>query len=108
MSAPWVGLLKDGAWLKHAANANRMAELLSQRLANIPNVRQLYPRQANSVFVELPQHVIKGLKDEGWLFYTFIGTGGCRLMCSWDTQAADVERLAASIAKTRINSQLPQ
>ncbi|HLP78861.1 MAG TPA: threonine aldolase, partial [Candidatus Paceibacterota bacterium] len=27
----------------------------------------------------------------GWLFYTFIAQGGCRLMCTWDTTEADVD-----------------
>src|SRR5437588_6174554 len=28
LSAPWLGMLKDGAWLKHAGHANAMAHLL--------------------------------------------------------------------------------
>ena len=28
---------------------------------------------------------------------TFIGAGGCRFMCSWDTQAEDVELLIADL-----------
>ncbi len=100
MSAPWVGMLQTGAWLTYANNANQMAELLSGLLSKIPGVRQLYPRQANSVFVELPTTVIDELRRDGWLFYTFIGTGGCRLMCAWDTQACDVQELAAAIARS--------
>src|SRR5208283_3343075 len=26
LSAPWLGLLRDGAWLRHAAHANQMAQ----------------------------------------------------------------------------------
>lgn len=29
--------------------------------------------------------MIKALHEKGWHFYTFIGQGGARLMCSWDT-----------------------
>ncbi|MGV3483296.1 MAG: threonine aldolase family protein [Planctomycetaceae bacterium] len=99
MSAPWVGMLQHGAWLKHASHANQMADLLSRLLSDIPGVRQIYPRQANSVFVELGPASIDALRAEGWLFYTFIGTGGCRLMCAWDTQVSDVQQLAAAIAR---------
>jgi threonine aldolase len=98
MSAPWVGMLQDGAWLRYAKHANDMAALLDELLSAVPGVRRLYPRQANSVFVELPQYVINGLRADGWQFYTFIGTGGCRLMCAWDTQPEDVRQLADSIA----------
>jgi threonine aldolase len=97
MSAPWVGLLQDGAWLRHACHANEMATLLEESLRDVPGVRQLYPTEANSVFIEMPPELIKNLRQAGWNFYTFIGTGGCRLMCAWDTQRQDVEQLVDAI-----------
>ena len=92
LSAPWVGMLKDGAWLKHAAHANQMASLLHDLIAPIPGVKLLFPCQANSVFVDLPKPVIQHLWSIGWMFYNFIGEGGCRLMCSWDTSEDDVHQ----------------
>ena len=97
ISAPWVGMLKDGVWLKHAAHANAMAALLEEKIRALPEVKFLFPRQANAVFAELPRRAIDGLKAKGWKFYTFIGQGGCRLMCAWDTQPADVEAFAADL-----------
>jgi len=97
LSAPWLHMLRDGAWLRHAAQANRMAELLENRLRGMHGVRLVFPRQANAVFVGLPPETIAGLRADGWLFYTFIGAGGCRFMCSWDTRPEDVEALAAAI-----------
>ncbi|MCI0535781.1 MAG: low specificity L-threonine aldolase [Verrucomicrobiales bacterium] len=91
LAAPWVGLLQDGAWLRHAAHANEMAQLLYGFVKDLAGVKILFPRQANSVFVELPSHVINGLRERGWMFYTFIGKGGCRFMCSWDTTPQDVQ-----------------
>ena len=97
LSAPWVGLLTDGAWLRHATHANAMAALLEERIRDLPGVRLLFPRQANGVFAELPPHAIATLRAKGWLFYTFIGAGGCRFMCSWDIQPSDVEALAEDL-----------
>lgn len=34
---------------------------------------------------------------KGWMFYNFIGQGGCRLMCSWDTTESDVDSLLADL-----------
>jgi len=99
MSAPWVGMLQDGAWLRHAAHANAMAALLQESLREIPEVRLLFPRQANAVFAELPPYVIVALRQAGWKFYTFIGQGGCRLMCAWDTTEADVKNFAADLKR---------
>jgi threonine aldolase len=97
ISAPWVGMLKDGVWLRHAAHANQMAACLEAKLRPLPQVKILFPRQANAVFAELPQTVIDGLRAKGWKFYTFIGQGGCRFMCAWDTATADIEQFAADL-----------
>ena len=97
LSASWVGMLRDGAWLRHAAHANAMAARLEKHLADLPGVRLLFPREANGVFAELPPAAIAALRAKGWLFYTFIGAGGCRFMCTWDTQREDVDALAADL-----------
>jgi len=85
IAAQWLGVLKNGAWLRHARHANHCAELLAQHLRKIDEVEILLPRQANSVFVKLPPAVIDAMHARGWHFYTFIGLGGARLMCSWNT-----------------------
>ena len=97
LSAPWVGMLEDGAWLRHAAHSNAMAALLESRLRELPQVTILFPRQANAVFADLPVTAIERLRAKGWLFYTFIGAGGCRFMCTWDTEPGDVEALASDL-----------
>ena len=97
LAAPWVGMLQDGAWLRHAAHANRMAIYLEQQLRGIPAVQILFPRQANAVFAELSTELIKGLWDRGWLFYNFIGKGGCRFMCAWDTTEQDIDNFISNM-----------
>jgi threonine aldolase len=103
IAAPWVHLLRDGAWLRHAAHANQMAARLARALKKIKGVELLMPRQANGVFVELPLPVIDALHARGWHFYTFIGEGGARLMCSWDTTQEDVDDFAADLAELMAN-----
>ena len=104
LAAPWVGMLRDGAWLRHAAHANAMAQRLQGHLARLPEVRILFPVQANAVFAELPPPVIQALRSEGWKFYTFIGQGGCRLMCAWDTREEDVDRFAADLKRLLVSA----
>lgn len=74
-----------------------MAQLLAQEITTIPGVQLLFPVQANAVFAELPLPAIQALLARGWLFYTFIGQGGVRLMCSWDTTAESVLALAQDL-----------
>ena len=95
LSAPWVGMLKDGAWLRHAAHANAMAARLESQLRGLPGIKILFPCQANAVFAELPTRAVDALWKRGWQFYTFIAQDGCRLMCAWDTTEADVDAFVA-------------
>jgi threonine aldolase len=104
LSAPWVGMLQDGAWLRHAGHANAMARRLHGALTKIPELKILFPTQANAVFADLPPHVIHALRQEGWKFYTFIGQGGCRLMCAWDTTEADVDGFVADLKRLLIEA----
>lgn len=99
LSAPWVGMLKDDAWLRHASQANRMARRLHDALSVIPETKILFPTQANAVFADLPPYAIIALRKEGWKFYTFIGQGGCRLMCAWDTTEEDVDAFVADLKR---------
>lgn len=104
LAAPWVGLLEDGAWLRHAARANSMAERLRARLAQIPGVEIRFPVQANAVFAKLPAPAVEALHTAGWRFYTFIGRGGCRLMCAWDTREEDVDAFAEDVRRCVLGS----
>ncbi|OGU18467.1 MAG: threonine aldolase [Geobacteraceae bacterium GWC2_53_11] len=97
ISAPWIGMLESGAWLNNARQANDCAALLEQQLTGISGIRIMYPRQANSVFVEMPEKVAAVLRSAGWHFYSFIGSGGARFMCSWQTTEADVLQLSAAV-----------
>lgn len=104
LSAPWVGMLRTGAWRKHAAHANRQAKLLAQGMGDIPGVRLMFPTDANAVFAELPPAALEALRDRGWVFYTFIGSGGARFMCSWDTTEEDVQALLADLGDVMAHS----
>lgn len=99
LSAPWLGVLESGAWRNHARHANRMAVLLRAGLQEIPGISFAHPTEANGVFVRMPEEVIRGLRQIGWRFYTFIGHGFARFMCSWKTRPADLERLLEDIRR---------
>ncbi len=98
ISAAWVGLLNDSVWLKNATHANEMAMLLESELHKL-DIPLLFPRQANAVFAELPKHAAELLREKGWVFYNFIGEGGNRLMCSWDTREEDVKDFAHDLSR---------
>ncbi|MEI7612865.1 MAG: low specificity L-threonine aldolase [Betaproteobacteria bacterium] len=93
LSAPWLGVLEDNTWLKHAAHANAMAQRLATGMQSIAGISLEFPVQANGVFSTLPPKILEGLRTRGWRFYTFIGVGGARFMCAWDTRPESVDAL---------------
>jgi len=99
LAAPWCGMLQNDAWLRRAAHANHCAQTLAEQLLGIPQVEIMFPAQANAVFVSMPQALIESLHQLGWHFYSFIGAGGARLMCSWATEQSDIEALVGDIQR---------
>ena len=97
LAAPWCGMLKSNALLDRARHANNCAKKLSTELCAIPGIELANPTHANAVFVQLPQQTIDRLHDKGWVFYTFIGSGNCRFMCSWATKDEDIEALVNDV-----------
>ena len=98
LSAPWVGMLQDGAWLRHAKHSNAMAKRLEAAIRPLPNVQISYPVESNAVFAKIPEPVVDQMHERGWKFYTHVGGWeDSRLMCSWDTTPEDVDGFAADL-----------
>ena len=85
-AAPFIGMLEDGALLRHAAHANAMAT----KLAALMPFRVTHPVEANAVFVEMDAPRLAALQAAGWFVYRFLD-GSVRFMCSWATTDAAVE-----------------
>jgi threonine aldolase len=98
LSAPWVGMLQDGAWLRHAGHANQMAKRLETGIRSVPGIQIAYAVESNAVFARIPDRVVEGLHQRGWKFYTHVGGWEeSRLMCSWDTTPEDVDGFVADL-----------
>jgi len=98
LSAPWTGMLRDGAWLKHASHSNAMAKRLAAGLQTIPEVKIVHPVESNAVFAKFSPAAEQQLRAKGWKFYTGVITPDeARLMCSWDTTPADVDNFVADL-----------
>ena len=98
LSAPWVGMLRDGAWLRYGAHGNAMAKRLEAGLRPLPGVKISYPVESNSVFAVIPEAARNALEIRGWKFYTGVITPDeSRLMCSWDTTPDDVDSFVVDL-----------
>ena len=96
VSAPWLGILDDGAWLRRAGHANAMARRLAEGLSRIPGAKLIFPVEANAVFVRMSPEAHARLNALGWACYPF-DDGSVRFVCSWATQQAAVDELIEAI-----------
>jgi threonine aldolase len=106
LAAQMEAYLTDGLWLRLAGQANAMADRLAEGLAALPGCRLRHPVEANMLFPEMPVRVHKALKEAGahYLLWPDSETleapddapAGCRLVCSWSTEAAEVDRFLAA------------
>ncbi|SHI97995.1 L-threonine aldolase [Malonomonas rubra DSM 5091] len=99
LAAPWVGMLEQGTLLKNAAHANKCAKLLAEQLLNVDGVTLMHQVQANAVFVQMPETLVEALHAAGWHFYTFIGSGHARFMCSWQSKEDDILQFGTELKK---------
>jgi threonine aldolase len=96
LAAPWVGLLRDGAWLRNARHANACAARLAAAVAGLPDFKPMFPVEANAVFLRAAADRLEALRQHGWQFYTFVG-GSARFMFAWDADPERVDALARDI-----------
>src|SRR6202163_3502272 len=96
LSAPWVGMLGNGAWLRNARHANACAARLAAAVADLAYFKLMFPVEANAVFLRASADRLEDLRQRGWQFYTFIG-GGARFMFAWDAAPRRVDELAADL-----------
>ncbi len=94
LAAPWLGMLRDGAWTTRAAHANAMA----RKLAALMPLPVLHPVEANGVFVAMDEPTLGRLRALGWNVYRFTD-GSVRFMCSWATTEAAVEEIGAALSQ---------
>jgi threonine aldolase len=105
--------LADDLWLRLARHANAMADRLSEGLA-AAGYAPAWPVEANEVFVALPVGICERLQQAGATFYPWTsdslpngatpqrgnkqgGSNMIRLVCSFATEAVDVDRFVATV-----------
>ena len=96
LAAPFTGMLRDGAFVRHAAHANAMA----RRLADGMPFAVRHPVEANGVFVEMDEPTLARLHAAGWFVYRFLD-GSVRFMCSWATTAEAVDEVLQALRTLR-------
>jgi len=98
VAAQFIALLTDDLWKKNALHANKMAQLLRNKIEKNPKIKITQLTQSNAVFAILdPSHTQKLQEKHNFYVWNDL-TGEVRLMCSWDTTEEDVEKFAQDVA----------
>ncbi|WP_088009255.1 threonine aldolase family protein [Indiicoccus explosivorum] len=92
IAAQFNRLLTDGLWLQNARQANRMAALLAEGLRHIPEIRFVQPVESNALFISLPPESLARLRQQYDFAVWNQEEHTIRLVTSFDTDEADVER----------------
>jgi len=100
ISAQFSAFLADDLWLRNASHANKMAQLLAEKLKNIPSVKITQKVEANMVYAIIPNRCITKLQKQYYFHRFNERTCEVRLMCSFTTQPQDVLSFVQAIRKT--------
>jgi threonine aldolase len=94
LSAQMEALLTNELWRRNADHANQMARLLEREVKKIPNVKIVYPVEANGVFAQIPRAAIKKIQERYFYYVWDDEDSVARWMCSFDTTEEDVRQFA--------------
>jgi threonine aldolase len=96
-SAQIAAYVEDGLWLRMARQANEAAAMIAGQIGAIPGVRLLAPVQANELFVEMNPAALDAVAES--IYYYRRGPRLARLVCRWDTSAAEIDTLVSTIRR---------
>ncbi len=100
ISAQFSALFSNDLWLHNARRANAMAQLLKNEIAAIPEVKIVYPVEANGVFAQIPRKAIAKIQEEYFFYVWDESKSVVRWMCSFDTTEDDVLEFSQLVRRT--------
>lgn len=100
ISAQFTAFLSNDLWLQNALHANEMAQLLSEKLKDIPGIHITQKVEANMVYAVIPNHCITELQKQYYFHRFNEQTCEVRLMCSFMTQREDVLTFTQLVRET--------
>ena len=90
---------KDELWRRNAEHSNKMAQLLYNKVKDIPQVKVVYPVQVNGVFAQLPRTVWTELQKQYFFYDWDLDKDVVRWMCSFDTTEEDINNFVDALKK---------
>ncbi|MCL3781404.1 low specificity L-threonine aldolase [Prolixibacteraceae bacterium JC049] len=99
VGAQFVRYFQDDLWKKMAAHSNEMAQLLADKVRDIPEISITQEPIANGVFAIVLPELIAPLQEAFFFYIWDKNRSEVRWMTSFDTQPEDIEQFVATIKK---------
>ena len=99
LAVQFEAYFKDELWRRNAAHSNKMAQLLYNKVKDIPQVKVVYPVQVNGVFAQLPRTVWTELQKQYFFYDWDLDKDVVRWMCSFDTTEEDINNFVDALKK---------
>jgi threonine aldolase len=99
IAAQFLAYFKNELWKELATNSCAQATLLAKEIEKSSLLKIVYPVESNAVFVQIPQALIKQLREEYFFYVWDEKDFTCRLMMSWDTQTEDIFEFIKQLKK---------
>lgn len=100
IAAQFEAMLSGNLWRRGPEHANRMARLLADELATVPQIRITQPVEANGVFAVIPPQYIPTLQKKYFFYVWNEEISEVRLMASFDTSEDDIHDFVKFVRKT--------
>ena len=97
VSAQFEAYLEGELWRENALEANRMAKILSERLAAIPQVKITQPVTVNSIYVILSRGITPALMDKYHFYMWNEALNEVRLMCCYNTSQEMIDEFLETL-----------
>lgn len=91
MAVQFTTLLRNELWLKNARHANRMAQILAEKVADMPQVTITQKVEANGIFAIIPKEIISRLQKRFFFYIWNEERSEVRWMTSFDTTEEDID-----------------
>ena len=99
ISAQYLGYLRNDLWKKCATHSNAMAQMLGNKLKQIPGITVTQKVQSNGIFVIIPTEIAEKIRSHYFFYPWDEKKSEWRLMCSWDTEEKDIEDFVELLEK---------
>ncbi|MCF7858997.1 MAG: low specificity L-threonine aldolase [Candidatus Cloacimonetes bacterium] len=99
MAVQFEALLSNELWKRNAEHANKMAKILADKVADIPQINITQKVEANGIFAIIPAVIIPKLQDQFFFYMWDQKKSEVRWMTSFDTQLSDIDDFIVLLKK---------